>query len=222
MMRATLLVVGLVAGLVAADADAQSVEREAGPLPRFFPHRTTYLELDPDQRSHFRLAYLVSSQSGTPPEEIRMWFNQNGEVISFDIDPSGRITRLPGPDELAAEPTVWINQERGGMSLNLQFEATLPDGPDYAAGDLQLALGQANHAIRQAAGVAALFAPNFKTLVFEFDGPAPAAIAIHDDGTTTALTAQENRVMLRPRDRAMRNLVRIELGRMPTRVLLDS
>lgn len=222
MMRAILLVIATVAGLVAADAHAQSVEREAGPLPRFFPHRTTYLDLDADQRSHFQLAYLVSSQSGIPPEEIRMWFNQNGEVVSFDIDPSGRITRLPELDELAAEPTVWINQERGGMSLNLQFEATLPGGPEYAAGDLQLALGQANHAIRQAAGVAALFAPNFKTLVFEFDGPAPSAIAIHDDGSTTALTAQENRVMLRPRERGMRDLVRIELGRMPTRVLLDS
>ncbi|ABI66789.1 MULTISPECIES: hypothetical protein [Maricaulis] len=222
-MRAFLLVVGLVAGLVAAGAHAQSVEREAGPLPRFFPHRSTYLDLDPDQRSHFQLAYLVSSQSGVPADEIRMWFNQDdGEVISFDIDATGRITRLPDLDELSAEPTVWINQERGGMSLNLQFEATLPGGPDFAASDLQLALGQANHAIRQAAGVAALFAPNFKTLVFEFDGPAPTAIAIHDDGTTSALTAQENRVMLRPRDRAMRNLVRIELGSMPTRVLLDS
>ncbi|WP_323761815.1 hypothetical protein [Maricaulis sp.] len=222
MMRAVLIALALVAGLVSADALAQPVEREAGPLPRFFPHRTTYLELDPDQRSHFRLAYRISSQTGIAVEDIRMWFERDGETILFGIDETGLITRLPDRSDLEAEPTVWINQEGGGMSLNLLFEATLPGGPQYSADDLGLALGQANHAIRRAAGVAALFAPNFKTLVFEFDGPAPTAIAVHEDGTTTPLTVQENRVMLRPRDRSMRNLVRIELGEMPRRVLLDS
>lgn len=221
-MRAFLLMIATVTGLVSADALAQSVEREAGPLSRFFPHRTTYLDLDPEQRSHFRLAYLVSAQSGIPPEDIRMWFERDGEDVSFGIDTTGRITRLPNLAELEAEPTVWINQEGGGMSLNMQFEAALPGGPEFAVSDLGLALGQANHAIRQAAGVAALFAPNFKTLIFEFDGPAPSAIAVHADGSTTALTAQENRVMVRPRDRSMRNLVRIELGEMPRRVLLDT
>ncbi|OLF81322.1 hypothetical protein AWH62_01220 [Maricaulis sp. W15] len=222
-MRLGLLMIGLVTGLLLpTDAFAQSVEREAGPLPRFFPHRETYLELDADRRSHFQLAYIVSSQDGIPPDEIEMWYELDGTRISFRIDAQGRIQHLPDLETLEAEPAVWINQEGGGMSLSMQFEARLGDGPAYAADDLDLALGQANHAVRQTAGVAALFAPNFKTLVFVFDGPAPRARAIHEDGSSTDLTVQENRVLVRPRDRGMRDLVRIEFGEAPIRVLIDS
>jgi hypothetical protein len=221
-MRKVLLIAGLLAGLVSSAALAQPVEREAGPLPRFFPHRETYLGLDPDQRTHFQLAYRVSSEADIAPDEIEMWFTQGEERVSFEIDATGRINHLPDLQTLEAAPPVWINQPSGGMSLSMQFEARLPGGPTYASEDLELALGQANNAIRQAAGVAALFAPNFKTLIFVYEGPAPTADAIHEDGSRTPLTAQENRVLVRPRDRNMSDVVSIELGGMPVRVLLDS
>ena len=222
-MRAGLLLIGLLAGLLLpAHAFAQAIEREAGPLPRFFPHRENYLELDPERRSHFALTYTVASQEGVPPDEIEMWYERDGHRVSFEIDGRGRIHHLPDLEALTASPVVWINQPAGGMSLNMQFEARFPGGPDYEADDLSLALGQANDAVRQAAGVAALFAPNFGTLVFVFDGPAPEARAIHEDGSSTRLTVQENRVVVRPRDRALRNLARVEFGALPTRILLDS
>ncbi|WP_291841616.1 hypothetical protein [Maricaulis sp.] len=222
-MRVSLLLIGLVTGLLLpANAFSQALEREAGPLPRFFPHRQSYLELDVERRSHFALAYMVSSQEGVPPEDIEMWYEFDGERISFDIDELGRIRGLPSLGALQAGPAVWINQPSGGMSLNMQFEARLPGGPAYEARDLNLALGQANHAVRRTAGVAALFAPNFKTLTFVFDGPAPDARAIFEDGSSSPVTVQENRVILRPRDRDMRHLVRVEFGANPVRILLDS
>jgi len=222
-MRPIPTTIGLVFGLlISAVTYGQTVEREVGPLPRFFPHRATYLELEAERRSHFELAYTVSSQAGIAADEIEMWYEIGDQRVSFDIDQAGRIGHMPDLPTLEAEPVVWINQEGGGMSLSMQFEANLPGGPDYAANDLSLALGQANHAIRRAAGVAALFAPDFKTLTFLFDGPAPTAQAILDDGSTVPLTVQENRVVVRPRDRAMRRLVRIELGAAPVRVLLDT
>ncbi len=222
MRISALVIASVLTGFLSSIALAQSVEREAGPLPRFFPHQETYLEIEAERRTHFRLTYTVASEAGIPPSEIEMWYEKDGARVSFEIDERGRITHRPDAETLADAPSVFINQEGGGMSLNMQFEATLPDGPNYAAADLNLALGQANHAMREAAGVAALFAPNFRTLIFVFDGPAPSATAIMADGSTRPLTAQENRVVIRPRDRAMRNLARIELGEMPARVLLDS
>ncbi|WP_295694811.1 hypothetical protein [uncultured Maricaulis sp.] len=222
MRSCVLLIASVLSGFLSSIAVGQSVEREAGPLPRFYPHQETYLEIEAERRTHFSLTYTVASEDGIPPAEIEMWYEQDGERVSLAIDGRGRITHRPDAETLANAPSVFINQEGGGMSLNMQFEAILPGGPDYAVADLNLALGQANHAMREAAGVAALFAPNFRTLIFVFDGPAPSATAIMADGSSRALTAQENRIIVRPRDRSMRNLTRIELGDRPFRVLLDS
>lgn len=158
------------------DDGAGEVARIAGPLPRFFPHLDSYLDLPADARSHFRLAYVVRSQTGIPPDEIRMWYDHGGQTRDFELDPLGRITRLPDADALDAEPDVWINQPpSGGFSLSMQFEYGGSPARTYRRSELATGLEQANRAIRQAAGVASLFAPNMKTVVFVFDGAAPEA-----------------------------------------------
>ena len=209
----------------AADDNAGDAERIAGPLPRFFPHLDSYLELPEDRRSHFRLAYVIGSDSGIPPDEIRMWYAHDGETRPFGIDATGRITNLPGAEALEAGPDVWINQpesDGASFSLSLQFEYGRPLADRYARADLALGMEQANRAIRRAAGVAALFAPNMKTAVFVFDGAAPEAWAVDAEGGRTPLTVQENRAFFRPGDRASRTVDHLEFGRPPQRVLFDS
>jgi hypothetical protein len=210
---------------VAADDDAGNVERIAGPLPRFFPHLDNYLELDDDQRSHFRLAYVVGSERGVPPGDIRMWYDYEGETRPFDIDGSGRITRLPGLAALEAAPDVWINQPASdglGFTLTLQFEYGQPVATRYQRGDLARGIEQTNRAIRRAAGVASLFAPRMETVVFVFDDATPEAWAVDADGERTPLTVQENHAFFRPGDRANRSVDHLEFGREPRRVLFDS
>lgn len=212
------------AGAVADDT-AGDAERIAGPLPRFFPRLDSYLELPEDRRSHFRLAYVIGADGSVAPEDIRMWYAHDGETRSFGIDAMGRITHLPGAEALAAEPDVWINQPADGdtrFSLTMQFEYGRPLADHYAREDLARGVEQANRAIRQAAGVAALFAPNMKTVVFVFDGAAPEAWAVDADGERTPLTVQENRAFFRPGDRSSRSVEHLEFGRPPQRVLLDS
>jgi len=213
------------AAWAADDTAAGDAERIAGPLPRFFPRLDSYLELPEDRRSHFRLAYVIGSDGGAPPEDIRMWYEHDGETRPFGIDETGRIAHLPGIEALAAEPDVWINQPNDGearFSLTMQFEYGRPLAERYAREDLERGIEQANQAIRQAAGVAALFAPSMKTVVFIFDGAAPEAWAIDDAGERTPLTVQENRAFFRPGDRSNRSVEQLEFGRAPQRVLLDS
>ncbi|WP_300540951.1 hypothetical protein [Maricaulis sp.] len=206
----------------AGSATAEDVEREAGPLPRLFPHRETYLDLPPDERSRFRLDYVVASQQGVPPEDIRIWYEHEGERIELALTGTGRITNPPDAGALAAEPTVWVNQPGGSMALTMLFAYAGEPATRYERGDLLGGLSQANRAMRRAAGVAALFAPNFKTVIFEFDGPAPEAWAVDEDGSRTALTVQEDRALFRPRDRENRSVSHVEFGREPVRVLFDS
>ena len=226
MMRSILAMVGAALLSVApafADDTASEVERVAGPLPRFFPHLESYLDIPDAERSHFRMAYVVSSSEGIPPEEIRMWYDHGGETRQFGLDPMGRITRLPDPSALAAEPDVWINQPAGGgFSLSMQFEYSGPGATEFSRDALAMSVEQANRAIRSAAGVAALFAPRMESIVFVFDGAAPEAWAVDQDGERSPLTVQENRAFFRPADRRSRSVERIEFGREPVRILLDS
>lgn len=230
MMRSILAMVGAallsVAPAVADDTAsdvASDVERVAGPLPRFFPHLESYLDIPDAERSHFRMAYVVSSADGIPPEDIRMWYEHDGETRQFALDATGRITRLPGLPALDAEPDVWINQPAGGgFSLSMQFEYSGPGATEFSRDALAMSVEQANRAIRSAAGVAALFAPRMESVVFVFDGAAPEAWAVDQNGERSPLTVQENRAFFRPADRRSRSVERIEFGREPVRILLDS
>jgi hypothetical protein len=223
MIRAAAFAALLALSSAPAGALEDPVEgRVAAPLPRLFPHWESYLELAPEARSHFVLAYVIGSNRGIPPDEIRMWYEHDGERIELDIAESGLIANPPTAEALEAEPDIWINQSEGGMSMTMQFAYSSPPSTQYAREDLATGLQQANRAVRRAAGVAALFAPNFKTVNFVFDGIAPDAVAVTEDGERRPLTVQEDRAVFRPGDRQNRDVVRLEFGREPVRVLFDS
>ncbi len=209
--------------LTGATALAQEVEgRLAGPVSMLFPHRAAYLELDAEDRSHFRLDYVVRSSNGVPPEEIGLWYVLDDTEIHLEMTPGGRVTNPPDAATLELDPDFWTDQPGRTMSMSLQFAYDGPDWQNPTRQDLVTGLSQANQAVRRAAGVASLFAPDFKTVIFVFEDAAPDAWAIDADGERHALTVQENRVLFRPRDRSNRLIERIELGGEPVRVLFDS
>ena len=218
---ATIGMAVLAAGLVVASAASQSVEREIGPLTRLFPHWQTYLDLPAGDRSHFTLAYVIGSNRGIAVENVRIWYQSGAEAIELDLAPDGQVLNPPDSATLQAAPMTWVNQPQGGMSVSMSFQAQLGSATEIDRLDTLLALEQANQAMRLTGGVAALFAPAFKTLVFVFDGTAPDAWAVRSDGRRTPLLVQEDRAIYRPNDRDLRDVERLVFARAPVRVLLD-
>lgn len=212
----------LTIGLLAGGAASQGEMREIGPLMRLFPHWQTYLDLPPEDRSRFTLAYHISSSQGVPAEEIQIRYAAGEISGALELDPHGRVLNPPDPALMAAAPVATINQPAGSMAARMAFEARFDDVTRIDPHDAVGALDQANQAMRRVGGVAALFAPSFKTLIFVFDGPAPEAWAMRDGLEAAALTVQEDRVIYRPNDRDMRDVSEIVLGRAPAFILLDS
>ncbi|WP_417488801.1 hypothetical protein [Maricaulis sp.] len=212
----------LMAALLVSSAAGQSVAREVGPLARLFPHWQEYLDLPANDRSHFTLAYAIGSTGSVPAEEIRIWYENDAGETELVLDPGGQVLNPPDLSVLDADPVAWVNQPQGGMSVSLSFQASLELGEEINRLDTLLALEQANQAMRRVGGVAALFAPSFKTLVFIFDGAAPEAWAVHADGRRTALIVQESQAIYRPNDRDLRDVEYLVFGHAPARVLLES
>ncbi len=221
MMRSLLAAI-LSAGLLASGAASQGELREIGPLMRLFPHWQAYLDLPAEDRSRFTLAYHISSSQGVPAEEIRIRYTAGDISGTLELDPHGRVLNPPDAALIEAEPVAAINQPAGSMAARMAFEARFDDVMRVDPHDAVAALDQANQAMRRVGGVAALFAPSFKTVIFVFDGPAPEAWAIQDGQERTALTVQEDRVIYRPNDRDMRNVSEVVLGRAPAFILIDS
>jgi hypothetical protein len=221
MRLATLFMTVLAAGLMTVGAAAQPVEREIAPLPRLFPHWQEYLDLAEADRSHFTLAYVVGSNRGVAIETVRIWYGNTPGETELELAADGQILNPPDAETLQAAPMAWVNQSEGGMSISMVFQARLESAAEIDRLDTLLALEQANQAMRRIGGVAALFAPAFKTLVFVFDGPAPEAWAIRSDGSRTPLLVQEDRAIYRPNDRDLRNVERLEFSRPALRVLLE-
>ena len=212
----------LIAALLVSGAIGQSAAREVGPLARLFPHWQAYLDLPATDRSHFTLAYVIGSTRNVPAEDIRIWYEIDAAETELVLDAGGQVLNPPDLTVLAAEPMAWVNQPQGGMSVSLSFQASLQPGDEIARLDTLLALEQANRAMRSVGGVAALFAPAFKTLVFVFDGTAPEAWAVHADGSRTPLIVQESQAIYQPNDRNLRDVDHLVFGRAPARILLDS
>ncbi|WP_417494542.1 hypothetical protein [Maricaulis sp.] len=221
MMRLILAAV-MTAGLMASGASAQTEPREIGPLMTLFPHWQDYLDLPAEDRSRFTLGYQISSSQGVPAEEIQVSYSAGDIRGTLELDAHGRVLNPPDTALIEAAPIAAVNQPPGSMAGRMTFEARFDDMMRISPHDAVGALDQANRAMRRVGGVAALFAPAFKTVIFVFDGPAPEAWAVRADMERTPLTVQENRVIYRPNDRDMRNVSEIVLGRAPAFILIDS
>lgn len=217
-MRA--LVASLAVLLAASAADAKA-DREGGGLARLFPHWISYTELAPDERDAFTLIYEVSASTGALPEDIRLWYVEDGTDRELQLDADGRV-HPPAVNVIAADPVFRVNQPVGVMNLRMAFMPLAEPSTHMNAAELARSIAQANAAMRRAAGVASLLLPSMREVRIEFDGPAPEAIAVLADGRRVDLPVEENVATFRPRDRSMREAVRLEFGRAPRRLRLGN
>ncbi len=184
-------------------------------LDRLFTYWPEYLGLPEDERDGFVMVHRVDG-----PEGWRLWLEgPDGSISPLGAHPDTALD--PPPLELFEDAEVRVAAPPGSMSVTMELRPAEPLQTRYDAAALRAGAGQANRAMREVAGVAALFAPRMQAVVFTFDGPAPEAWAVNPDGTRRALPVREDTVTLPLRKRAFREVEAVEFGRAPVSARFD-
>ena len=198
----------------APDADALADMRTVE-VNRIFPHWESYLDLDAADRDRFILRYAMRG-----PEDAALWLETpEGGVEALIPDERGHVDP---PDRAAfeREALIRVDAPPGTMSVSMAMVPMLEPALSYEADALRTAAGQANAAMRKVAGVVSLFAPRMAAVRFIFDGPAPEAWAVMDNGERRALPVESDAVWFPVRERAFRRAVRVEFGAEPIALYL--
>ncbi len=197
---------------------ARSVE-----LSRVFPFWQDYLALPEDERDAFSMVYRFSTVT-EPPEggEWRFWTDTGGGPERLVLDPTG--AAIPPQDaEFGPDERLITDAPEGGVAVAMALRPIGALRDTYAVDDLERATAQANTAIRSMMGLRALVMPRLDTVQFVFDGPAPDAVLVAEDGSERELmSVYENTITFAPRDRAHRNAVELRFGGAPVSVTLEA
>lgn len=174
MQRRRLLAV-LATGLAAPRlAFADGVRRI--PLAKAFRYLDAYLGLAPALRSRFHLVFRALRNERPAPDLKAAIVLPGAGAMPLTLDPQGEVTRLPTLGELKSNAVLEVDS--GG-----QFRFATEIRPDVApatsidAGQLALALGQANNAIAQMAGPFDIVAPRLDVILFPDAGSGRALLA---------------------------------------------
>ena len=194
---------------------ADLAEMRTVALDRLFTYWPDYLDLPEDARDGFNMVHRIDG-----PEGWRLWLEApNGEISALAAYPDETLT--PPPLALFETGEVRVEAPPGSMSVTMELRPAAPLGERYDAAALRAGAGQANRAMREVAGVAALFAPRMQAVVFTFDGPAPEAWAVSADGEREALPVSGETATLPLRRREFRDAEAVEFGRAPISARFD-
>jgi hypothetical protein len=209
----------LVAALALSAQDAPGPEARAVPLDRVFPFWTDYHALPEDERSAFTLDYVIGLSGGG---EARFWVEteEGFEVLVRDGD--GAATP-PAPEAFEAGRRLFTDAPESGASVSMRLSLAGEPRAVYTMQELEMALAQAANAMRGMMGVRALLMPRLDTVRFDFDGPAPDAVLVFEDGRETPVeTVYGEVITIRPRDRALRDAREVRFGSAPAQAVLET
>lgn len=194
-------------------ADARSVA-----LERVFPFWQDYQALPSDERDAFNLAYSFTLSR---PGDAGFWVDLAGEYEALWIDESGLVTPPSEADFEAGR--LLTDAPEGGVTVSMHLSLAAEPSERYELVQLESALAQAQNALRETMGIRSLFMASLETVQFEFDGAAPEAFLIFDNGDRREIeTVAENIVTVRPGDRRLRGATAIEFGRPPITTRLST
>ena len=203
----------------AADAGAPPPEARSVALERVFPFWTEYHALPPDERSAFTLDYIINLRGGA---DARFWVETPEGFAVLQRDSDGGATPPP-PSVFEADARLFTDAPEGGAAVSMRLSLSAEPATRYEMGDLRTALGQAGAAMRGLMGVRALFMPRLDTIRFSFDGPAPDAVIVFEDGREAPVeTVYGDVITIRPQDRALRGAVEVRFAAPPRQAVLET
>ncbi len=146
-------------------ASSVHAENASAPLQRILPYLVEYVELPPDEKTHFKIAHRVSSK-GTMSDPIRLWIEEGDQTIELPVGDDGQVDWTPIVGLLDANLMLHTNIPKGQGSVSLDVNPILTATPEIALTDMILAINQANRSIKANAGALGFLAPKMKALFF--------------------------------------------------------
>lgn len=212
----------IAAALVAlTPAPGPGPDARSARLDQVFPFWTDYQALKADERDAFELSYRMDAPLRGDGGAFSFWV-ETAEGGFEPLEISGDVTP---PDSAAFERGLRLFTDAPRGAVTVVMRLTLPGEPrqDYHREEMEAALAQAHNAMRRAMGLRALFMPRLDTVRFVFDGPAPEADFILENGDVRPIREVfEHEVLVTPGDRAVRDAVGVRFGRTPLYAVLET
>jgi hypothetical protein len=209
------------AGLNPEPALEPGPDARSAPLDQVFPFWTDYQALEPDERDAFDLSYQIDAPLRGDGTAFRFWV----ETRDGGFDPLPASGPVTPPDSAAFEQGLRLFTDAPRGAVRVVMRLTLPGEPrdEYQREELEAALAQAHNAMRRAMGIRSLFMPRLDTVRFVFDGPAPDADFVADDGEIRPIMdVYETEILVTPGDREIRDAVAVRFGRPPLFAVLET
>jgi hypothetical protein len=193
-----------------------------GPTPerlvdadQVFPMIDKFYATPPADRSTIALAYVFTHE-GKPATGVHLALVVNGKRTPLAIEADGRVERLPTPAEMAAHAQVAVDAPKGYFNVRLNIRPSIRPAQEIDAAQCALAITQLNAAIKRAAGLLALAAPQVKVTTFPGAG---SGVAVMGDGKTTPLPLLKGAPVYDPA--AIKGAKTIRLAKVPIAVGLE-
>lgn len=211
------------AGILIALAQATSSGPDArsAPLDDVFVFWTDYQAMAADERDAFDLSYTLDAPLRGDGQAYRFWVEEGAKRF-IELDASRPITP-PDTDAFERGYRLFTDAPRGAVRVEMRLTLPAPTRTDYDLAELEAALAQAGNAMRQTMGLRALFMPRLDTVRFAFDGPAPEAEFVMDNGTTRTIQAVfSSDILVTPDEGESRGAKGIRFGTAPLYAVLET
>ena len=154
------------------------------PLSRLYSKYSKYLDLPEEVRRDLFPRYKLRSKA-TDQGSVRLYFTFNNEKHQVEVDKDGYLLSYPSKAMLAADPTVYTDQPKGSMALDLTIGFNMGEALEYDARLLHERIHKAFKAAKSMAGFLAVFAPSHSNLRLGFDQACQKPEATYEGGAVT-------------------------------------
>lgn len=213
------MIAAVLAALALAAQDAPGPDARSVALERVFPFWTDYHALPADERSAFTLDYVIRLRGGG---EAQFWVETEDGFETLARDSAGAVTP-PSPNSFEAGRRLFTDAPEGGASVAMRLSLAGEPRETYTVGELEASIAQAGNAMRSLMGLRAMFMPRLDAVRFGFEGTAPDAVIVYEDGREAPVeTVYGDVITIRPQDRALRGAREIRFSAAPREAVLET